>query len=261
MDFLTRLAARAVARETIVRPRPMSLFELHPSDNLPRDSSETFAELSAEMPAAGERRRAPELRFGREVRTPSAVPEVMSHPRQAAKQHGLAAPSAAPRDIPPAPPQPPTLPAERRPQPAPMRDQNQVESEATKPWPPPSGLDRPATVMGKIETPRDAAKSSPAIEPGPKPPPVIERIVRQEAVPYQSTREPVPAAGPRRTRRAPDPLRPAAPAPPVSIEVTIGRVEVRAVAPPSPPKSHSARRPAPALSLDDYLKQRNGGRS
>jgi hypothetical protein len=45
---------------------------------------------------------------------------------------------------------------------------------------------------------------------------------------------------------------------PPAIHVTIGRVEVRAVMPPSaPPKVAS--RSAPKLSLKDYLKQRNGG--
>jgi hypothetical protein len=43
------------------------------------------------------------------------------------------------------------------------------------------------------------------------------------------------------------------------IRVTIGRVEVRAImAPPPPPRA--ARRPRPALSLEDYLKQREGGK-
>jgi hypothetical protein len=48
-----------------------------------------------------------------------------------------------------------------------------------------------------------------------------------------------------------------------TIRVEIGRVEVRAVAPP-PPMPPTRRtvpaRPSPTLSLDDYLKQRNEGR-
>jgi hypothetical protein len=45
---------------------------------------------------------------------------------------------------------------------------------------------------------------------------------------------------------------------PPAIHVTIGRVEVRAVMSPSaPPKAAS--RAARKLSLEDYLKQRNGG--
>lgn len=53
---------------------------------------------------------------------------------------------------------------------------------------------------------------------------------------------------------------PAESAPPV-IRVTIGRIDVRAEFPPAAaPRSAPARRPAPALSLDDYLKQRIEGK-
>lgn len=48
---------------------------------------------------------------------------------------------------------------------------------------------------------------------------------------------------------------------PPSVQVTIGRVDVRAVMPPAPPAPPTppARR-TPALSLDDYLKRRNEGK-
>ena len=54
----------------------------------------------------------------------------------------------------------------------------------------------------------------------------------------------------------------AAESPAPTIRVDIGRIEVRAITPP-PPMSPPAQRTAPArpgtaLSLDDYLKQRNG---
>lgn len=49
-----------------------------------------------------------------------------------------------------------------------------------------------------------------------------------------------------------------APAP--AIRVTIGRIEVRAVMPSHEPAERATpTRPRPKLSLDDYLKQRNGG--
>lgn len=45
-----------------------------------------------------------------------------------------------------------------------------------------------------------------------------------------------------------------------TIQVTIGRIDVRAVTAPSPPAVPRARKkPSPSLSLDDYLKQRAGG--
>lgn len=49
-----------------------------------------------------------------------------------------------------------------------------------------------------------------------------------------------------------------------TIHVSIGRIEVRAVAPPAPPAPPQPRpspaRPAPQMSLDDYLRAHNGGR-
>jgi hypothetical protein len=49
------------------------------------------------------------------------------------------------------------------------------------------------------------------------------------------------------------------PSPPPTIRVTIGRIEVRAIMPPSPPTRAKPVRPGPTLSLEDYLKQRNKG--
>ncbi|HEX8556919.1 MAG TPA: hypothetical protein VF668_02395 [Pyrinomonadaceae bacterium] len=52
----------------------------------------------------------------------------------------------------------------------------------------------------------------------------------------------------------------AATAPP-TIEVTIGRIEVRAVTPPAPaPPPARARREPPRMSLDEYLRGHDGGR-
>src|SRR6266516_461852 len=47
-------------------------------------------------------------------------------------------------------------------------------------------------------------------------------------------------------------------APPV--HVTIDRIEVRAVTPPSPPRTSAAPRGLAPLSLDEYLEQRRSGR-
>ena len=44
-----------------------------------------------------------------------------------------------------------------------------------------------------------------------------------------------------------------------TIRVTIGRIDVRAVTPAASPQRPKPSRPAPALSLDDYQKQRKGG--
>jgi hypothetical protein len=47
---------------------------------------------------------------------------------------------------------------------------------------------------------------------------------------------------------------------PPTIQVTIGRVEVRAISTASPPRQ-PAKSPTPNLSLEDYLRSGNGGRS
>ncbi len=54
-----------------------------------------------------------------------------------------------------------------------------------------------------------------------------------------------------------------APHPPSRITISIGRVEVRAIPATSPPRAPRSRShgPAPALSLDEYLRRRDGGRS
>ncbi|MEM1053944.1 MAG: hypothetical protein AAGI52_00340 [Bacteroidota bacterium] len=44
------------------------------------------------------------------------------------------------------------------------------------------------------------------------------------------------------------------PEPVPTIHVTIGRVEVRAVTPPPPTPRRQAERPAPVISLDEFLK-------
>jgi hypothetical protein len=48
---------------------------------------------------------------------------------------------------------------------------------------------------------------------------------------------------------------------PPTIEVTIGRIEVRAVTPPAPPPQPRQRQSPPKMSLDDYLRAQSGGRS
>ncbi len=79
--------------------------------------------------------------------------------------------------------------------------------------------------------------------------PVAPRVVRPRLDDY-------PERGPREPRAAaPEPSVP-------EIRVAIGRIEVRAVTPPPPMppvQLTTPERTGPALSLDDYLKQRNGG--
>jgi hypothetical protein len=77
-------------------------------------------------------------------------------------------------------------------------------------------------------------------------------VIRPQVV---ARREPASPIAKKREMVLPEPS-----SSPATVRVTIGRVEVRAVPPPEsfPPSASPARR-GPALSLDDYLKQRNEG--
>ncbi len=77
----------------------------------------------------------------------------------------------------------------------------------------------------------------------------------------ESTREPViqPVTIERIVPPAKNQPRASEPAEPAVIRVTIGRIEVRAITPPLPAAAPRKRPQGPALTLDDYLKQRNGG--
>ncbi len=80
------------------------------------------------------------------------------------------------------------------------------------------------------------------------PPPIAPRMVRPQLDGYLER-------GPQEPRvAAPESSAPA-------IRVTIGRIEVRAITPPPMPPAQrtTPARPGPELSLDDYLKQHNGG--
>jgi hypothetical protein len=96
------------------------------------------------------------------------------------------------------------------------------------------------------------------------PPPLIvrPRCDADKDRPWQGVEARVPGLvpkidAPREVLRQPQRLAPAPPAAP-RVQVTIGRIEIRAAyAPPRPPP---APRPAPAMSLDDYLANREQGR-
>jgi hypothetical protein len=87
-----------------------------------------------------------------------------------------------------------------------------------------------------------------------------DRVVPMENLPVTVRREderaphqPGHAATPARRAGATRPVEPE----PVEVQVTIGHIEVRAAAPALAPPPRIAR-PGPGVSLDDYLRRRNG---
>lgn len=157
--------------------------------------------------------------------------------------------------------------------------------------PPPSPVEQATSALARLTAPhaiheevaRVAAPSPapPAIpgapatpdslfdgQPGPAPerlrataPAGPERAGRSAMPPYlpalvpASGRGGIPAGG----RRAAPAMPPGEPAP--QVRVTIGRIDVRAVQPVSPPQPQPAQQAEPLLSLDAYLKQRSDGRA
>lgn len=76
--------------------------------------------------------------------------------------------------------------------------------------------------------------------------PKTAAVVRPQIVPYLEPIAPIPS---------PDIV----PEPTATVQVTIGRVEVRATTPPPVPKPKVNRPKPPVMSLDEYLRQRAGG--
>jgi hypothetical protein len=109
------------------------------------------------------------------------------------------------------------------------RSQPQAAEDHDAPRPPAAGQYRQA-VTGFPASPAAAERA-----PAPSPRIIPARAERNAAAPFQ----PAPAAEP-------------------SIQVTIGRIEVRAAAPAQPQKP--ARTPSAVLGLEEYLRQRSGGR-
>ena len=92
---------------------------------------------------------------------------------------------------------------------------------------------------------RPAVAEKPVVVPEPRGP---ELPARSEAKPIVPTIRPLPPVAPRP---------PAAATASPAINVTISRVEIRAV--PPPPQQRAKSKPATVLSLEDYLRQRSNG--
>lgn len=278
-DFLSHLAARAINAAPVVQPRPLTVFEPWPTDGalgarrLPDIMSDDAS--TVEMALDGTRPTREAAPAESNPATPIMAAPTMEETSRAVSpstRSDFAARSAVPRD----PASSPTI--------APIAERATSSTMAAPQFAPPPIIDHPD------EPRRPAAPTSPAErlivererigrEPE-KPPisvltpqtdlveksaapvtspsivqPVVERVIDRRAdsvSPDRSrdTRSPSPPAPP--NEAPPEP-----PAPPV-IHVTIGRVEVRAT--PTTAAPRRAAHSTPTLSLEDYLRSRNGGR-
>lgn len=156
-------------------------------------------------------------------------------------------------------------------------------ARATVPAPPAPPAAVPVQPARAVQPPAEARRVEPSPAVRPDPPrrvaPVVQPVPARAQSPIASrdVAERVRDAGARRAAQAAHPsmphpvprraVRAAAFAPPQAparelppVEVTIGRVEVRAASAPAR-EAPRASRAAPRLSLDQYLRERTGGRS
>jgi hypothetical protein len=249
-DFLTALAASALGIANSVEPRPRSRFEDAPEAAW----GEQTVEIDAPVPAV----RAAEI-----PRTPAAVappdsPEIAGE---------TTAPPEVPFVEPPLPlpaPEPATEPtvirhvraAEPPPARAPQHELAEAPRRSERVTKPGAQPIEPARVLRASDAAaeRDApplAVSPPTVVAGEPPLPIVitpERVEPAHAAPQPN--EPARLDSPAANSTAP-------PAP--VVQVTIGRIEVRALPAPTAPAPSPAAKFAPALSLADYLTRKNRG--
>ena len=256
-DFLGNLAARAVAPSNAIRPRLPSRFESPATAE--RTALDAEQEPSADAARIEDRGRVSQIPFAptpsptmRERSIEIARPIVAAEPAASVVSPPVNVPLADPppfvAPITPTKPQPP----EKGIQPAPTPLLAPVPTLPVRP------------VLLSQETPIPATRSSRPPEPvtpreaGETPPrkrvePVVpQRIVAVEKPPVAAA----VASSPEATGAACE--TPAETAAPI-IRVTIGRIDVRAVLPSAPAPTRKAPTASPVLSLDEYLKQRDGG--
>ncbi|TMJ95088.1 MAG: hypothetical protein E6G67_07990 [Actinobacteria bacterium] len=229
-DYLTSLAARALGVADVVRPS-RSLFE--PRRGARDPAAE--AELDAESP------RAPATQ-------PTSKPPVQrvdaaSEPHEAPTVGGE---KARPEPVSPAPValRPHAVDAASGP-----------ERRATRASPPSrERSSRRFDVAARVAPGRVPAKPDEV-----ETPEVLEVAAEVAATP-RPDRPAKPGPWPPARETSPRPAAPAEPAQPPIVRVTIGRVDVRAVAPEKSPERERSPKPSPTVSLDEYLGRSGSGR-
>jgi len=219
-DYLGNLAARALGLSVVARPR-QTLFEPRRAAPEPLTAAEADAILE---PRAAAVENAPQVpaRRGRSQPTPSLEPQ-QQHGRQAleAAQAGTEAPLARPARADPAP-------SRRRASPVPPRDDK------------PARLPAPAVTGPRHVTPTPEPRAAATAGP-------IETTTLRPARPTPLTPEPSLVA------RPPATAVPRGATTEPTVRVTIGRIDVRAVRAEEPTEPRKKPRPAPRMSLDEYL--------
>lgn len=292
-DYLERLVERSLGLAEPVLPRPVALFEAPvPSPILPVETEDDhgFGEPAAVPPhhqSAHDPRPVvpPSAPVPRPAPDNSASPEpspeaarIRPPPADRPKEHAV----ASVHSVPPLPSDPPVHgrrqvepPTSLEPRPAPLpppvraavqgSEGQRLQPVSTEPPPPPPMEPRFITRETRVE--RMTVVERAAAEPGRVAPVLVPPVVPSRDAPRVDVLRPAPAshgdrplpALPARVERGREPP-PASPlsAPAPTIQITIGRLEVRAAAQPPTP-SPRARQQSAVMSLDDYLRQRASG--
>jgi hypothetical protein len=230
-DFLTRLVQRTLATQAAVRP------DLSASSNKgPRVDAGAWSEIAEETAAVftGEHPVTPAMatpvpdsyRQPADARGDIPVPAAISTSAAMLSETGVA--SASPR-----------------PDASTHHQARQRDTEAARmPRPASSQFENAAAIVA-----RDGLSASPTSAHNSAPPRAV--------VPTQTNRSALTSSPSHDARQSV--LAQNAHAP---VQITIGRIEVRAIVPPvAPPQRAPEKKPAAHMSLDDYLKERNRGRA
>jgi hypothetical protein len=283
-DYLSRLAERALGQTSFVAPLVRSRYGPTREPELASEDRSWTAALRGE---AGQ----PDAPRAALADAPPATEEIVdqSAPPAAAippSREGPSLGATSPRRQPPlaVPALPAEHPADEAPEPPPSRGRRTAARPSLprgQKEPPRIHLHARSPVIPEPHRRRAGRVGEPAPEPADEHPaegrelePTLGPPAIQAREPERLARPPAPAR--RRdsptapTQRAPlvdelpTPPR-LLPAPswsardePSPVQVTIGRVEVRAPAPPPAPVPAAAPDPGPALSLDEYLRTRGG---
>jgi hypothetical protein len=246
-DFLSRLLDRASSRVSSLERRPLSRFE---------PMAEAFG-LAGGVPAAlGEQEQT-----AQESAATAAVPQFDREP-QGRELSPVFAPERAPafaaEPAAPATPRPAMVPAV----PTPAVPSVRIETQRAEP--PPGGPVEPRITTREVSREMHSTvvveKTAHSAASAPHEPVQPTRAAAAGIAPRSQPRSPqAPAVVPRTSRQTARATRDHAPpaAPEPVIEVTIGRIEVRAV--PASAPTRATRPSEPKLNLEDYLKSRHGG--
>jgi hypothetical protein len=275
-NFLQRLATRRDSSAEFAQPRLLSRFDALPNA-IPAGENGVPFEVSQEVEAEAVRTPAPRLtRSGtdRVSETHSPIKEGPTERFVPPRIRNRAEPPAVlPQEV------PNTLPRHNQEQPVPPAQKAVESPQRTALVPAVSQVVQPVVAVPPPNRPLVRSREEPAQdEIPPEPTNRLERMVYRASPQVEPEVRLVPAGIAMPAERGPGkPSQPgsanlpasawkdnqagraAAPQERPQVTVTIGRVEVRAVFSPPAPEQPKPR-PAPAMSLEEYLKQRDGGK-